>query len=112
MGADIYVDSVKFTPPQKESWMSEGDCLGKNPEDFFSDSQGKTDDAKKICIDCPVRMECLAYIMAVEKGTSRRYGVFGGMGATQRKELQDMLDKLERKNNGPREPKGSDSTYR
>lgn len=44
--------------------------------------------AVRICGDCPVRTPCLTYAMKFEaQGADHRYGIWGGMTATQRENL-------------------------
>lgn len=75
-------------------------CINNDPEDFFPEGRGRTkkitDKAKLVCVTkCSVRLKCLAYTMANEKDHGRRYGVAGGLTATERERLQETLDKME-----------------
>jgi hypothetical protein len=97
----IYVDAAaSFEPAEREEWMVLGPCNNYDPSVFFPEGKGDTvkrfNEAKKICkTKCSVRLKCLAYTLAHEKGTSRRYGVAGGMGPTERENLQEQLDKMQ-----------------
>jgi|SRR5690606_4865240 len=42
--------------------------------DFFSEDPEEVDKAKRICLDCPVRRECLSYAL----NNDTRFGVWGG----------------------------------
>ena len=41
--------------------------------------------ARQICLECPVRMDCLAY------GLNEAYGIWGGHSPTQRKRITRMV---------------------
>ncbi|MGK5549344.1 WhiB family transcriptional regulator [Streptomyces sp. URMC 127] len=59
-------------------------CAGEEPELFFHGDPGAIALAKRICGRCPVREACLARSIANDE----RYGVFGGLTADERQELQ------------------------
>lgn len=71
-------------------WMSHGLCAQTDPESFFPEKGGSVREAKKTCLSCDVRTECLAY--ALEHG--ERFGVWGGLTERERRKLA--------KNDGPR----------
>ena len=71
----------------KEPWKARAACQGAPPAVFFEDAledqkvvQEGLAAAREICGACPVRQECLAYAMKVERGLplKRRYGVWAG----------------------------------
>ncbi|QYC53777.1 WhiB family transcription factor [Microbacterium phage EugeneKrabs] len=94
MVARIYADTVDIANPLREEWMDDAACEGEDPEIFFD--KKKTDKAKAVCNRCEVRLKCLAKALVDEKGTSRRTGVFGGMGSGERKKLQERLDEMQK----------------
>ena len=49
-------------------------CLREDPELFFAESPSDVELAKALCVDCPVRAECLA--SALER--REPWGVWGG----------------------------------
>jgi WhiB family redox-sensing transcriptional regulator len=65
------------------AWREHAACMG-HAEYFFNDAK-KTNvrQAKKICADCPVRLECLEHGM-----THDEYGVWGGLTANERRVLK------------------------
>ena len=84
--------------PERETWMSNAYCASTDPDIFF-DSVGHNERATRaaargICQPCPVKMQCLAYAMAFEKGHKFRYGIYGGCTPTERKTLQSKIDRL------------------
>ena len=102
MVARIYTDTVDIQLNEPEEWMERASCVNHDPEKFFPErgnTEARTEDAKRICLtQCSVRIQCLARVLAQEKGTSRRYGIVGGMSPTERGRLQEKLDKMQEKN--------------
>ncbi|MGH3383744.1 MAG: WhiB family transcriptional regulator [Nocardioidaceae bacterium] len=49
-------------------------CRSNDPELFFAESPADVEHAKRLCLDCPVRLECLA--SALER--REPWGVWGG----------------------------------
>ena len=49
-------------------------CRGSDPELFFAESPADVETAKALCVDCPIRTECLAG--ALER--REPWGVWGG----------------------------------
>jgi WhiB family redox-sensing transcriptional regulator len=41
------------------SWQERALCAQTDPEAFFPEKGGSTRDAKKVCVGCVVRSECL-----------------------------------------------------
>lgn len=73
-------------PPQPE-WMKDAVCASTDPESFFPERGGSPRDAKKFCLSCPVRAQCLAYAM----GRDERFGVWGGLSERERRRLKRAL---------------------
>ena len=67
-----------------EEWKLDGVCRTIDPELWFPDAPQTGALAKKLCRTCPVIEECLEY--ALENG--EMYGVWGGMGNSERKLLR------------------------
>lgn len=65
-------------------WMDQALCRNVDVGDtFFPDKGGSNRDAKRICADCPVQAECLAYAL----DNDERDGVFGGLSPEERHKL-------------------------
>jgi hypothetical protein len=60
-----------------------GACMGADPELFFSDNIAEINQAREICISCPLMAKCLDYAMFAEE-----FGVWGGTTAGERKVLR------------------------
>ncbi len=68
---------------QKRPWASEALCAQTNPEAFFPEGGGSTQQVKVICGNCPVRIACLNE--ALERG--ERFGIWGGTSWNERKKI-------------------------
>jgi WhiB family transcriptional regulator, redox-sensing transcriptional regulator len=67
-------------------WQDIARCRDYDPEIFFPEKGGSSREAKRICADCPVRIECLNYALRRDE----RYGVWGGMSERERRRLKRM----------------------
>jgi WhiB family redox-sensing transcriptional regulator len=67
-------------------WQERARCRQHDPEVFFPEKGGSSREAKRICADCPVRIECLNYALRRDE----RYGVWGGMSERERRRLKRM----------------------
>ena len=67
-------------------WQERALCSQTDPEAFFPEKGGSSREAKRICSDCPVRIECLNYALRRDE----RYGVWGGMSERERRRLKRM----------------------
>jgi WhiB family transcriptional regulator, redox-sensing transcriptional regulator len=69
------------TPDQ---WQDRALCAQTDPEAFFPEKGGSTREAKKICLGCEVRHECLEYALAHDE----RFGIWGGLSERERRRLK------------------------
>src|SRR5438874_5929158 len=67
-------------------WQDRARCREYDPEIFFPEKGGSSREAKRICAECPVRIECLNYALRRDE----RYGVWGGMSERERRRLKRM----------------------
>lgn len=44
-------------------WQENALCAQTDPEAFFPEKGGSTREAKKVCLSCEVRQECLEYAL-------------------------------------------------
>ena len=63
-------------------WQEQARCREHDPELFFPEKGGSSREAKRICSECPVRIECLNYALRRDE----RYGVWGGMSERERRD--------------------------
>ncbi len=66
------------------SWQESALCAQTDPEAFFPEKGGSTRDAKKVCVGCEVRGECLEYALAHDE----RFGIWGGLSERERRKLK------------------------
>lgn len=65
-------------------WQEYALCAQTDPELFFPEKGGSTREAKRVCTNCDVRVECLAY--ALDK--DERFGIWGGLSERERRRLK------------------------
>lgn len=67
-------------------WTLDALCAQVDPELWFPDKGGSTGDAKRICMECPVRAECLQYALDHEE----IHGVWGAKSYRERLSLRPI----------------------
>ncbi len=65
-------------------WQEGALCAQTDPETFFPEKGGSTRAAKRVCLSCDVREECLAYAIDHDE----RFGIWGGLGERERRKLK------------------------
>lgn len=73
-----------FDSADPESWKNGAICAQVDPEAFFPEKGGSTKAAKKICLSCTVRQECLEEALANDE----RFGIWGGLSERERRKLR------------------------
>lgn len=83
--------------PRPEEWAVDALCAETDPEAFFPDKGGSTQQAKRICNGtpvtgigpgrepCPVRHECLRFAL----NNDERFGIWGGLSERERRQLRN-----------------------
>ncbi len=66
------------------SWQERALCAQTDPEAFFPEKGGSTREAKRVCLSCDVRGECLEYALANDE----RFGIWGGLSERERRRLK------------------------
>lgn len=69
-----------------EPWMDGAVCAQTDPEMFYPDKGGSTREAKKTCLTCDVRAECLQYAIA----NNEHFGVWGGVSERERRKMKPL----------------------
>lgn len=64
-------------------WMEQGNCRSVAPEVFFPSDGVGVDQARRICVGCPVATECLDYALAHHID----HGVWGGTSERERRRI-------------------------
>jgi len=65
-------------------WQERALCAQTDPEAFFPEKGGSTREAKKVCVGCEVRAECLEYALENDE----RFGIWGGLSERERRKLK------------------------
>lgn len=68
---------------ERPQWQDEALCRETDPEVFYPEKGGSTTAAKRVCMGCPVRAECLTE--ALER--QERFGIWGGLSERERRKL-------------------------
>lgn len=85
MNVDVQPESF-FLDVDEEvlEWQAKALCSQTDPEAFFPEKGGSTRDAKKVCHECEVQVECLEYALANDE----RFGIWGGLSERERRKLR------------------------
>ena len=65
-------------------WQERALCAQTDPEAFFPEKGGSTREAKRICVGCEVRPECLEFALSHDE----RFGIWGGLSERERRRLK------------------------
>lgn len=75
---------LAFDDAEELAWQERALCAQTDPEAFFPEKGGSTREAKKICLTCEVRDECLQYALEHDE----RFGIWGGLSERERRKLK------------------------
>ncbi|MBM7414282.1 WhiB family redox-sensing transcriptional regulator [Rhodococcus sp. PvP016] len=70
--------------PLEDQWQERALCAQTDPEAFFPEKGGSTREAKRICLGCEVKDDCLEYALAHDE----RFGIWGGLSERERRRLK------------------------
>ncbi|WP_447004256.1 WhiB family transcriptional regulator [Saccharothrix isguenensis] len=73
-----------FDAADEQDWQERALCAQTDPEAFFPEKGGSTREAKRICLGCEVRSECLEYALQHDE----RFGIWGGLSERERRKLK------------------------
>ena len=65
-------------------WQERALRAQTDPEAFFPEKGGSTREAKRVCLSCEVRSECLEYALSKDE----RFGIWGGLSERERRKLK------------------------
>lgn len=71
-------------PVSTDLWMEEAVCATVDPELWYPEKGGSTQEAKFLCSRCPVAARCLEYALANQEV----WGVWGGLSGRERRSLK------------------------
>jgi len=63
-----------------DAWMVQGLCYGASSVDFFPSTGAGVEAARRVCMQCPVREQCLDYAL----NNQIDHGVWGGASERER----------------------------
>jgi WhiB family transcriptional regulator, redox-sensing transcriptional regulator len=78
--------SWEVEPTAEETWRLDALCAETDPEAFFPEKGGSTREAKRVCVGCAVRSECLEFALRNDE----RFGIWGGLSERERRRLRMM----------------------
>lgn len=81
LGLDLPLDDA-----EELTWQERALCAQTDPESFFPEKGGSTREAKRVCLTCEVRAECLEYAL----GHDERFGIWGGLSERERRKLKKL----------------------
>ena len=67
----------------EQTWMARARCRGHAPQEFFPSDGVGVERAKKLCVQCPVKVECLEYALSYRID----HGVWGGCSERERRRI-------------------------
>ncbi|MFO0881935.1 MAG: WhiB family transcriptional regulator [Candidatus Saccharimonadales bacterium] len=65
-------------------WQEYALCRETDPEIFFPEKGGSTREAKRVCANCDVRIQCLEHALSQDE----RFGIWGGLSERERRRLK------------------------
>ncbi len=80
----IFSQSAADVEETELSWQGRALCAQTDPEAFFPEKGGSTREAKRVCVGCDVKAECLEYALANDE----RFGIWGGLSERERRKLK------------------------
>ena len=82
---ELFLQDTAATETEEElTWHERALCAQTDPEAFFPEKGGSTREAKKVCVSCEVRAECLEYALENDE----RFGIWGGLSERERRKLK------------------------
>lgn len=81
---ELFQELLVEEADEELGWQERALCAQTDPESFFPEKGGSTREAKKVCLACEVRSECLEYALANDE----RFGIWGGLSERERRRLK------------------------
>ena len=80
---ELFQELLVEEADEELGWQERALCAQTDPESFFPEKGGSTREAKKVCLACEVRSECLEYALAHRI----EHGVWGGASERERRRI-------------------------
>lgn len=77
-----------MTAVSRQRWQESALCGQTDPEAFYPEKRQPVNAAKRVCLACEVRAECLAEALAGDE----RFGVWGGLSEKERRALKKTMN--------------------
>jgi WhiB family redox-sensing transcriptional regulator len=74
----------RMQPAGDLSWQDRALCAQTDPDAFHPDQGASVRDAKRTCLSCDVRGECLEYALVNDE----RFGIWGGLTEQERRKVR------------------------
>ena len=68
-------------------WRADANCATTSPEIFFPEKGGSSYAARRVCANCTVQTQCLAYALANEP----EFGWYAGLSPADRRTLKQVV---------------------
>jgi WhiB family redox-sensing transcriptional regulator len=88
---ELVLIAVQGSQPEVEveesgelEWQERALCAQTDPEAFFPEKGGSTREAKRVCLSCEVRVQCLDYALENDE----RFGIWGGLSERERRRVK------------------------
>lgn len=78
------INLAKEINDEELMWQEKALCAQTDPDTFFPEKGGSTRAAKRVCLTCDVRGECLEYAVNHDE----RFGIWGGLSERERRKLK------------------------
>ncbi|MGH3546105.1 MAG: WhiB family transcriptional regulator [Mycobacteriales bacterium] len=85
-GEAVSVGATDVIDGEFPEWQENALCAQTDPEAFFPEKGGSTREAKRICVSCEVRTQCLEYALAHDE----RFGIWGGLSERERRRFKQV----------------------
>jgi WhiB family redox-sensing transcriptional regulator len=82
----VVLGLVPLSDVEELAWQEQALCAQTDPEAFFPEKGGSTREAKKVCLSCEVRVDCLEYALEQDE----RFGIWGGLSERERRRLKKL----------------------
>ena len=81
---EMIVAHVQSSEAGEKRWQERANCLGVDPDLFFPERGASTREAKSVCSNCEVRVDCLEYALV----NGEKFGIWGGLSERERRRLR------------------------
>ena len=78
------VSDTAVAPATGGGWQDEANCLGVDPDLFFTERGASRREAKEVCRGCVVREQCREFALT----NGEKFGIWGGMSERERRRIR------------------------